>query len=104
MGYIPGAMSTRPHITMILPSPTVEWSVLYSPFHAACFVMSVHEAVANMTEGVASAFHGETRGVPPHCRNLQPTHINIYIYVTFFDNKNNSAQLKLALVINIYIS
>ena len=35
-----------------------------------------NEAVANMTQGVASAFHGETHTIGTHRRNLQPEHIS----------------------------
>ena len=41
-----GNFSTNTHHHDLAP---LEWSVLYSCFHAACFVMSAHEAVANMT-------------------------------------------------------
>ena len=55
-GYVLEAMSTQTDITMILPSPL--WNGAFCTL--AFFVMSTHEAVANMMQGVASAFHGET--------------------------------------------
>ena len=49
-------------IIIILPSPL--WNgafcALGRSFHVACFVMSAHEAVANRTQFVGPAFHGET--------------------------------------------
>ena len=47
---------------IILPSPL--WNgafcALGRSFHVACFVMSAHDAVANRTQFVGPAFHGET--------------------------------------------
>ena len=53
-----------------------------------CFVMSAHEAVANMTQCVAPAFHGETMGGYPRTvetgnQNIYRLPITAHVYIGF---------------------
>ena len=62
-GDIPSAMrNTHRHEHTL---PPVEWSALYT---GVCHTWVHDISLANMTQGVASAFHGETHtmGVPSH--------------------------------------